>query len=163
MTSMKSLLAAALLALISLFSLPASAVVEGYKYQFDSEEEVQRFNGLAEVLRCPKCQNQNLADSNAPVASDMREKVYELMLEGQSDDQIVDYLVARYGDFVHYKPPVRAETWLLWFGPLIAFLIGLLVLRQLRRKQTVEQAQPLTEAERAQLERMKSGADSSSN
>ena len=163
MTSMKSLLAAALLALISLFSLPASAVVEGYKYQFDSEEEVQRFNGLAEVLRCPKCQNQNLADSNAPVASDMREKVYELMLEGQSDDQIVDYLVARYGDFVHYKPPVRAETWLLWFGPLIAFLIGLLVLRQLRRKQTVEQAQPLTEAERAKLERMKSGADSSSN
>ena len=163
MTSMKSLLAAFLLALTSLFSLPASAVVEGYKYQFDSEEEVQRFNGLAEVLRCPKCQNQNLADSNAPVASDMREKVYELMLEGQSDDQIVDYLVARYGDFVHYKPPVRAETWLLWFGPLIAFLIGLLVLRQLRRKQTVEQAQPLTEAERAQLERMKSGADSSSN
>lgn len=163
MTSMKSLLAASLLALMSLFSLPASAVVEGYKYQFDSEEEVQRFNGLAEVLRCPKCQNQNLADSNAPVASDMREKVYELMLEGQSDDQIVDYLVARYGDFVHYKPPVRAETWLLWFGPLIAFLIGLLVLRQLRRKQTVEQAQPLTEAERAQLERMKSGADSSSN
>ncbi len=163
MTSIKSLLAAVLLALMSLFSLPASAVVEGYKYQFDSEEEVQRFNGLAEVLRCPKCQNQNLADSNAPVASDMREKVYELMLEGQSDDQIVDYLVARYGDFVHYKPPVRAETWLLWFGPLIAFLIGLLVLRQLRRKQTVEQAQPLTEAERAQLERMKSGADSSSN
>ncbi|WP_245582631.1 cytochrome c-type biogenesis protein [Oceanobacter kriegii] len=163
MTSMKSLLAAFLLALTSLFSLSASAVVEGYKYQFDSEEEVQRFNGLAEVLRCPKCQNQNLADSNAPVASDMREKVYELMLEGQSDDQIVDYLVARYGDFVHYKPPVRAETWLLWFGPLIAFLIGLLVLRQLRRKQTVEQAQPLTEAERAQLERMKSGADSSSN
>lgn len=163
MTSMKSLIAAFLLALMSLFSLPASAVVEGYKYQFDSEEEVQRFNGLAEVLRCPKCQNQNLADSNAPVASDMREKVYELMLEGQSDDQIVDYLVARYGDFVHYKPPVRAETWLLWFGPLIAFLIGLLMLRQLRRKQTVEQAQPLTEAERAQLERMKSGADSSSN
>jgi len=163
MKSIKSLASAGLLVLLSLFSVQASAVVEGYKYQFETEEEVQRFNGLAEVLRCPKCQNQNLADSNAPVASDMREKVYELMQDGQNDDQIVDYLVARYGDFVHYKPPVRAETWLLWFGPLIAFLIGLLVLRQLRSKQTTKQAQPLTDEERAQLERLKSGSDSTSN
>ncbi|WP_221796945.1 cytochrome c-type biogenesis protein [Oceanobacter mangrovi] len=138
-----------------LLSAAASAVVEGYKYQFDSETDVQRFNTLAEELRCPKCQNQNLADSNSPVASDMREKVYELMQGGQSDDQIVDYLVARYGDFVHYKPPVRKDTWLLWFGPVIVFLLGLLVLRQLRRSQGSRKLAPLTEEEQQQLERLK--------
>jgi|TARA_R110001583_G_scaffold36262_6_gene119587 cytochrome c-type biogenesis protein CcmH len=152
--------------LLLLAAVAAQAVVNGYKYPFEDPADIARFQHLAEELRCPKCQNQNLADSNAPVAGDMREKVYELMNEGQSDDQIVGYLVARYGDFVRYKPPVRAETYLLWFGPLLAFLLGLLVLRQMRRNQRKAPVPaPLTDAERQRLEQLKAAvtADSSND
>jgi cytochrome c-type biogenesis protein CcmH len=150
--------------LLLLGAVSAHAVVNGYKYPFDDPDDIARFQHLAEELRCPKCQNQNLADSNAPVAGDMRDKVYELMNNGQTDEQIIDYLVARYGDFVHYKPPVRAETYVLWFGPLLAFLLGLLILRQMRRNQKAAPA-PLTAEERQQLEQLKAAvsADSSND
>lgn len=110
------------------------AVINGHQYPFDNEADAARFEVLAEELRCPKCQNQNLADSNAPVAADLRDKVYELMLEGKSDQEIVDYLVARYGDFVRYRPAVQNNTLLLWGGPLIMLVLGgLLVVMVVRR------------------------------
>lgn len=145
--------------LIAFICLPAMAVVEGHKYQFDNQKDTERFAQLAEELRCPKCQNQNLADSNAPVASDMRAKMYDLMTDGKSDDEIVDYMVDRYGDFVHYIPPMRSQTFLLWFGPLIAFVIGLLIVLSLKRSQK-KTVQPLSEAEKAKLEELKNKAGS---
>ena len=118
-----------------LFSNTSFAVVEGYKYPFTEETDAERFQQLSEDLRCPKCQNQNLADSHAPIAIDMRDKVYELMQEGKEDQEIVDYLVARYGDFVTYKPPFRLDTLLLWGAPIILFVLGAFILVYVRRLQ----------------------------
>lgn len=142
--------------LLTLLFLPAlaSAVVDGHKYTFSSDEDAARFEQLAEELRCPKCQNQNLADSNAPVAADLRDKVYELIQEGKSDDEVVTYLVDRYGDFVRYRPPFRFDTLLLWGGPFILLLIGIALLALLRR----QQARPdtgLSEAEQRRLAEIK--------
>jgi len=141
-----------------LFTLPAFAVVEGYKYQFDSQQDTDRFNQLAEDLRCPKCQNQNLADSNSPVSSDMREKIYEMMQAGKTDEEIVGYMVDRYGDFVNYTPPVKSKTVLLWVGPLIIFLIGLVVIVMIRRGPK-QAALPLSDEERERLNALKNKAD----
>ncbi len=96
-----------------------------------------RLKNLEEELRCLVCQNQTLADSTAPLAQDLRREVRELAQQGKSDAEIKQYLVARYGDFVLYKPPVKPTTWLLWFGPF-AFLLGgglvwYVVLRRRRR------------------------------
>ena len=138
---------------LSFFALASQAVIDGHKYPFDNEIDKQRFEILAEELRCPKCQNQNLADSNAPVASDLRDKVYELMIEGQSDDEIVDYLVARYGDFVRYNPPVQQNTFFLWFGPGVMVLIGLMVIISLSR--SGKKSQPLSDEEIVKLAALK--------
>lgn len=142
------------LMMLSFWSVSAWAVIDGHKYPFDDLESEARFEQLAEDLRCPKCQNQNLADSNSPVAADLRDKVYELMQEGQSDTEIVDYLVARYGDFVRYKPPFRFDTFLLWAGPAILFVFGLLLIVGLRRQQKQPTAE-LTADEQAQLAAIK--------
>ncbi|MCO6055479.1 cytochrome c-type biogenesis protein CcmH [Pseudomonas sp. MOB-449] len=97
-------------------------------YEFKDEAERERFRTLTEELRCPKCQNQNIADSNAPIATDLRREIYRMLEEGKSNQDIVDFLVARYGDFVLYKPPVNARTLLLWYGPAGLLVGGLVVL-----------------------------------
>ena len=84
----------------------------------------KRMVGLAENLRCLVCQNESLASSHAELAEDLRREVREQMKKGMSDKEIIDYLVARYGDFVLYDPPVKSYTMLLWFGPFVLFLIG---------------------------------------
>lgn len=144
----------------TLFSFSAWAVVDGHKYQFDDPQELQRFTHLAENLRCPKCQNQSLADSDAPVAADMRDKVYELMQQGQDNQGIVDYMVARYGDFVRYSPPMRLETFLLWFGPALFLLFGLLLLIGIRRNAR-SSIKPLSAEEQARLQALTNKADAS--
>lgn len=106
-------------------------------YEFASEAERARYRQLTEELRCPKCQNQNIADSDAPIAMDLRAEIYRKLEAGDSNAQIIDYLVARYGDFVLYKPPVTRRTLLLWYGPAALLvggfmLLGVIVLR--RRK-----------------------------
>ncbi|CCK76492.1 MAG: cytochrome c-type biogenesis protein CcmH [Oleispira antarctica] len=138
---------------LSLFALTSQAVIDGHKYPFDNAVDEERFEVLAEELRCPKCQNQNLADSNAPVASDLRDKVYELMIQGQTDDQIVGYLVARYGDFVRYNPPVQKNTFFLWFGPGVMVLIALIIIISLTRGG--KKSQPLSEEENVKLAELK--------
>lgn len=150
----------AILLLILFYSLPSFAVVEGYKYQFDDVTETQRFVHLAETLRCPKCQNQSLADSDSPVASDMRQKVYELMLEQKDNQEITQYMVDRYGDFVTYEPPFRPETLLLWFGPVLIFSFGVLLIISIRKNQNTDAADPLTQEENARLQALKDKADS---
>jgi len=94
-------------------------------YTFDSPEQQQRFTTLTSELRCLVCQNQNLAESNAPLANDLRTQIYQKVLTGQSDKQIIDYLVARYGNFVLYRPPLNFSTFGLWFGPFILLLVGI--------------------------------------
>lgn len=99
---------------------------------FDNEQQRQLFNQLTEELRCPQCQNQNIADSNAIVAVDMREKTYQLVREGKDRAQVLDYMIGRYGDFVHYQPPVNRFTLWLWLAPLL-MLVLLLVVGAYRR------------------------------
>lgn len=91
-----------------------------------ARQEVQ-FEYLLKELRCLVCQNQDLADSNAELAKDLRNQVYNLVKEGQSDSEIINYLTARYGDFILFKPPVKPLTAMLWFGPALFLLLGLLI------------------------------------
>lgn len=104
----------------------------------------RRMMALSEELRCLVCQNQTLADSHADLAADLRQEIRELMQKGQSDEQVKRYLVARYGDFVLYRPPLKSTTWLLWFGPGVLLVGGLaaLYLVLLRRRRLLA-AEPL--------------------
>lgn len=95
---------------------------------FDSAEQEARFKTLTEELRCLVCQNQNLADSDAPLAQDLRQEVLDLLKTGRTDDQIKQFLVDRYSDFVLYRPPVRTNTLLLWFLPGLLIFSGLIAL-----------------------------------
>ena len=107
---------------------------------FDSAQEA-RYRGLTQELRCLVCQNQNIADSNAPLAADLREQVKTQILAGKSDVEIKQYLTDRYGDFVLYKPPVKSSTALLWFGPFALVLVALmLALRFIRGTQARQPA-----------------------
>jgi len=93
---------------------------------FSSELNKTRYQSLVEELRCPKCQNQNLADSNSGIAVDLRELIHQLIEQGKTDQEIVDYMVARYGTFVLYRPQHSSATFLLWYGPFILLGIGIL-------------------------------------
>ncbi len=96
-------------------------------YPLPSVQKEAQFDHLLKNLRCLVCQNQDLADSSAPLANDLRLQVYHMVQEGKTDNEITDYLVSRYGDFVLFNPPVKALTWLLWFGPILFLLLGLLI------------------------------------
>jgi cytochrome c-type biogenesis protein CcmH len=94
-----------------------------------------RLKAMSHELRCLVCQNQTLADSDAPLAEDLRKEIRTQMREGKSDQEVIDYLVARYGDFVRYRPPVNNSTALLWFGPFLILLIGGFALYRVLKKQ----------------------------
>lgn len=148
----------ALLAMAVWFASPVQAEVADV-YDFSSRSEEQRFQQLISELRCPKCQNQNIADSNAPISEDMRNEVYRMMQDGASNEEIVDALVARFGEFIQYKPPVDQRTILLWAFPAIAaiggFLIVVGVVWRTRRREAREQG--LTDEDRSRAERILSG------
>lgn len=93
-------------------------------YPLDTMKQEAQFNHLLKDLRCLVCQNQNLADSNASVANDLRREVYDMVRSGQTDDEIIHYLTDRYGDFILFNPPMKSITALLWFGPLLFLLVG---------------------------------------
>ena len=139
-------------------------------YDFDSAQQEAQYRGLIEELRCPKCQNQNLAGSDAPIAQDLKQKTYDLVKEGRSDGEIRAYMQERYGDFISYKPPVRPSTWILWFFPpllLIVLVVGWFW--HSKRRQLVTSGESgvtvdnnvkaLSTAEKAELERLLSRAD----
>lgn len=125
-----------LLVLLSLLVAPAYAQKQSdpAPLQFNDTAEEQRFHDLVTELRCVMCQNQSLADSNAQIAVDLRHEVLTLMREGRSDAEVRDFLVARYGEFVLYRPRVGGTTWLLWFGPLLFALGGGFVVWRLLRR-----------------------------
>ena len=106
--------------------------------EFDTDAQRLQFQVLTEELRCPKCQNQNIADSNAPIAVDLRNEVHRMILEGDNEEQVINFMVERYGDFVVYKPKFDTTTYLLWLGPaLIAFLGFIIVVISARKKRPV--------------------------
>ncbi|WP_426699956.1 cytochrome c-type biogenesis protein [Rhodanobacter sp. Col0626] len=113
---------------------------------FVSHAQELRFQHLTHQLRCPMCQNETLADSNAPIARDLRNQIFQMMQQGKSDDEIKQYLVARYSDFVLYDPPLTSGTWLLWFGPLLILLGGAgVVVTAIRKRQRSGSAGALTD------------------
>ncbi|MGV8923899.1 MAG: cytochrome c-type biogenesis protein [Thermomonas sp.] len=127
-----------MICMLFLFSVSAFAQVnsDSAPLQFQNKAEEARFHALAAELRCVMCQNQSLADSNALIALSLRHEVLELMQKGRTDAQIKEFLVARYGEFVLYKPRVEPSTWLLWLGPLALLLMGAGVVVALIRKRT---------------------------
>ena len=161
-TKLASLLIACLLSVASYAAIDV--------YDFDSVQQEAQYRGLIEELRCPKCQNQNLAGSDAPIAQDLKQKTYDMIKDGRSDSEIRTYMQDRYGDFISYKPPVRPSTWILWFFPpllLILLLIGWFW--QSKRRQLVASgksgakientATALSAAEKAELDHLLSRAD----
>ncbi len=119
-------------------------------YQFNNEAQELRYQALIAELRCPKCQNQNLAGSDAPIAKDLKDRTYQLLQDGKTDSEIRDYMVERYGDFISYKPPVRGSTYALWFGPFALLLVVVAVLIW-RRKKVTPPASHLNADETARL------------
>ncbi len=109
-------------------------------FEFQDEVTKIRFQALSKELRCPKCQNQNLADSNSTVASALRLDLYNLLIQGKSDTEIVDLMVGRYGEFVLYRPRVSNVTYVLWFGPALLILIGVIVVIVILRKKPATKA-----------------------
>ena len=136
---MKFLLAL-LLALATWCAVPVAHAQVGTDVaplQFRDTQEEARFHKLVSELRCVMCQNQSLADSNAQIAFDLRREVLALMREGRSDAEIKEFLVARYGEFVLYRPRMEASTWLLWLGPLVLLAGGWFVVAHVVRKRAV--------------------------
>ncbi|MBU2894293.1 cytochrome c-type biogenesis protein CcmH [Colwellia sp. D2M02] len=123
-------------------------------YEFHDEVTKIRFQALTKELRCPKCQNQNLADSNSPIAADLRNEVYELLMQGKADIEIVDFMVKRYGEFVLYRPRVSQLTYVLWFGPAVLILFGAIVVTVIvRRKPVAEKDIQLNAEQQDKLKR----------
>jgi cytochrome c-type biogenesis protein CcmH len=133
---------------------PLSAAVTLEAFTFETEDQLQDFKELIAELRCLVCQNQSLLDSDAELAHDLRAEVYDMIQAGQSDDEIVEFLVQRYGDFVLYKPPVKPSTYLLWFGPFALLAIALFLLLRALRRQRQAPATEISAAERARLDEL---------
>lgn len=128
------------------------AAIETFEFADDSQR--QRYHDLASVLRCPKCQNQNIAESSSPIANDLRGEIHRMLSEGQSNEQIIDFMVARYGDFVLYDPRLSSRTVLLWLGPAVLLLAGGVIVAAIvasRRRVRSAAASVLSDAERHRL------------
>jgi cytochrome c-type biogenesis protein CcmH len=151
---------AAFVLLLLLASATAHSAVDVHR--FDDPQREARYRHLIHELRCLVCQNQNLADSNADLAQDLRQEIYEMIQGGSSDEQIVDFMVARYGDFVLYRPPLKPSTLLLWAGPFLLLAAGAAVVITFvrrRRRPVPEAVVPEAERERARrlLEKREDG------
>ena len=147
-----------LLSMMIFWSAQSLAVIE--TYEFSSPDLEMRYKALSQELRCPKCQNQNIADSNAPISRDLRAIVHEQLEAGASDKEIIEFLVDRYGEFVRYRPGVDSNTLWLWSAPIILLIMAVAVvvtqIRKDRDRQTIS-----SNAERANRLREKFDGDSS--
>ncbi|AJO87674.1 cytochrome c-type biogenesis protein [Haemophilus influenzae] len=134
-----------------LFSSVAFSAIDALN--FSSPQQESDYHQLTQSLRCPQCQNNNIADSNATIAVDMRGKVFELLQEGKSKNDVVDYMVARYGNFVTYDPPITASTLVLWIAPLLLVLLGVVFLlrRKPKTQNAVKSQEVLTDEDNARL------------
>ena len=134
-----------------LFSSVAFSSIDALN--FSSPQQESDYHQLTQSLRCPQCQNNNIADSNATIAVDMRGKVFELLQEGKSKNDVVDYMVERYGNFVTYDPPMTASTLVLWIAPLLLVLLGVVFLlrRKPKAQSAVKSQDVLTDEDNARL------------
>ncbi|CWX05915.1 cytochrome c-type biogenesis protein CcmH [Haemophilus influenzae] len=134
-----------------LFSTVAFSAIDALN--FSSPQQESDYHQLTQSLRCPQCQNNNIADSNATIAVDMRGKVFELLQEGKSKNDVVDYMVVRYGNFVTYDPPMTASTLVLWIAPLLLVLLGVVFLlrRKPKAQSAVKSQDVLTDEDNARL------------
>ena len=129
-------------------------------YRFDNSEREALYKKMIAELRCLVCQNQNLADSNAELAVDLRRKTYEMVSAGKSEQEIMTYMVNRYGNFVLYRPPLNNATLLLWIGPFIILAVGLFVLiRVIKRRPSASGDADLSEAQRTKAKDLLKGDD----
>ena len=142
-----------LLALI-LLCLPLYAGAAIDAYPFPNDQMRQRYNHLIDELRCPQCLNTNIAGSDAMIAKDLRRRVHKLVLEGKTDQQILDYMHARYGDFILYKPRVEPGTLVLWFGPLVLFIIAAFVAVRLVSDRRSKGPSDLSESDEERLNKL---------
>jgi len=133
---------AALVATVLALWFTSAAWAIDKEIAFDDPVLNARYIALTREIRCPKCLNESIADSDAPVAADLRREVRRLMGEGASDDEVKDFLSARYGEFVLYRPRVTKATWALWSGPFVFLLVGAFVFWRILR---VRRAQPIDE------------------
>lgn len=132
--TMRALLLGVVLVAVPAWATPAVADNDAAPLRFEDANEARRFRALVSELRCVMCQNQSLADSDAMIAHALRAEVLDLMRQGLDDDAIKAHLVARYGEFVLYRPRVEPSTWLLWFGPGVLLLLGGFLVYRLARK-----------------------------
>lgn len=112
-------------------------------YEFEDEAQQEQFYHLIGELRCPKCQNQNIADSHAPIAADIKDRVYDLVRQGKSDKEITQFLIDRFGEFVTYRPLIKPTTYILWFGPFaLLVLAALVIFIRVRKKSKANNTAP---------------------
>jgi cytochrome c-type biogenesis protein CcmH len=139
------------MALFTLF-LSSLVVASTEVVEFSDESLRPRFQQLVEELRCPKCQNQNLADSNSPISQDLRREIQRMLEQQMTDQQIKDYLKSRYSEFILYRPEVNKSTWLLWGSPALILLLGLLIaMRHNRQKPLVTASSSASAADQQRL------------
>jgi cytochrome c-type biogenesis protein CcmH len=155
---MKLLGAAAFFAWLAIFA-PAAAASEATPTDLDPVTQ-KRLIGLTAELRCLVCQNQTIADSNAELAVDLRREIHEQIEAGKSDAQILEFMTTRYGDFVLYRPPLKVTTVLLWFGPALLVIAGIVVLARVMRarRRRADADRPLTDAERSRAAALLAGS-----
>ena len=150
MLSLGFMLGLALILCLTLLPTPGLAGSE--VREFDDPVTEQRYRDLTATLRCPKCENQAIDDSESPIAGDMRERVYTQLQDGRSDKEIIDFMVERFGDYVLYNPRLEGRTLLLWGLPVALVLLGLLVVALIVRVRRHASARELTAEERARLD-----------
>ncbi len=155
---MRILLQVATFALLCLTANAWSAIDT---FEFENDEQQQRFRTLSNEFRCPMCQNTSLTGSGGGVAEDLRREIYYMIVEGKTDEEIEQFMLERYGDFVLYKPRLMTETLLLWFGPLLFLLLGgWIVLGIIKRaRPQVQQAVVLDDAEEERLRKLLAGVE----
>lgn len=144
-----------ILCLFTWAAMPALAAIE--EYAFDTDKQEDRFKKLTYELRCPKCLNSNLAGSDAPIAADLRAEIYDQIREGRTNDEIIEFMSSRYGDFILYRPRLTVATFFLWFGPAFLLLAGLVIARRMivnSQQAEVQNDAPLTSSEQEQLRKL---------
>ncbi|MGJ0485948.1 MAG: cytochrome c-type biogenesis protein [Methylomicrobium sp.] len=138
------------------------ASLAGVEYrEFANPEQQEAYESLTSELRCLVCQNQTIADSNADLAADLRRQVYEMLQKGQSKDEVLQFMTERYGDFVLYNPPFKTKTLLLWVGPLVFLLIGVVCIVAFVRRKQAQPQQSLSDEQRQKIRRLLDEGDRS--
>ena len=151
--------------IVAVFAMLVTPVYAGpvVTYDFASAEQEALFNRLSDELRCLVCQNQAISDSNAELARDLRDEIYAMLQQGKSEDEIVEFMVARYGDFVLYRPPIKPVTWLLWFGPALALIVGFFVVIRIVKKQRQAATVEISSEDIERLEELRAQAQAETN